>query len=238
MKLGDRMKLYESASTHRLVDRLPVVIRLDGKAFHTYTADLSSNDPYFATAMETVAKALCASIMGAKLAYVQSDEISVLVNPWINLSSEAWFANNLIKIVSVSSGIASSVMTAESPSIFGKIKPACFDSRAFVLPPEEVNNYFIWRQQDAIRNSVQVLAQMNYSSKEIFGLNNSILKEKLKTEKGIDWDSQTTRFKMGSCIVRRAFDFKENETNFTRNIWVVDQEPPNFISNKSYIQEK
>lgn len=238
MKLGDRMKKYESASVYHLTDRLPIVIRVDGKAFSSYTKGLSKNDPFVMAAMDNVAKALCAGIMGARLAYVQSDEISVLVNPWSGLNSQSWFDNNLIKMVSISASIASAVMTAESASIFGQIKPACFDSRAFVLPFEEVTNCFIWRQQDAVRNSIQVLAQMNYSHKELHGLNVSILKEKLKTEKGIDWEAQPTRFKHGACIVRKTVQATTGQEPTLRSSWVVDSETPDFIQDRRYIEDR
>lgn len=100
MKMSDRMKRYELASTHYLPCRMPIIVRCDGKSFHSYTRGLSKNDARFNLAMDSTAAALCEQIDGARLAYVQSDEISVLVNPWTSYVSEPWFGNRLQKIVS------------------------------------------------------------------------------------------------------------------------------------------
>jgi tRNA(His) 5'-end guanylyltransferase len=132
------------------------------------------------------------SILG-HLAYVQSDEISLLITNYQTLDTQSWFDNNLQKMISVAAGVASSTFTTESwriwmdedtPSL-KKIVPAIFDARAFVLPKEDVVNYFLWRQQDATRNSVQMLARSLYSHKECTNKNNSELQE-LIFQKGIN----------------------------------------------------
>lgn len=81
--LGDRMKGYEVACRTALPKRMPVIIRVDGKAFHSYTRGLKRPfDEHFIGAMDDVARALCSEIHGAVLAYVQSDEVSILVHNW------------------------------------------------------------------------------------------------------------------------------------------------------------
>jgi tRNA(His) 5'-end guanylyltransferase len=230
------MKKYEDAYRFHLTDRLPLVIRVDGKSFHTYTAKLNRNDSYFISAMNNVALSLCAGIMGAKFAYVQSDEVSVLVDPWVTPNSQAWFSNNLNKIVSVSASIASSVMTAESASIFGVIKPACFDSRAFIIPPNEIINYFIWRQQDAVRNSVRTLGNMYYSNSELNCLSNNKLLSKLESEKGVIWDEQATRFKYGACAIPQSLTVLMENEPILRKKWVIDENIPHFVTNRDYIE--
>jgi tRNA(His) 5'-end guanylyltransferase len=111
--LGDRMKVfYEDAYRIKLPRRIPVILRADGKAFHTYTRGLER--PYsqsFMDAMDKVALEMCKQIQGAQLAYVQSDEISVLIRNDMTPKTGAWMENNLQKIVSVGASIAGTTMT-------------------------------------------------------------------------------------------------------------------------------
>lgn len=212
--LGDRMKGYECAFRHVLPMRMPVIIRVDGKSFHRWTKGMEKPfDEKLTDAMDLVAKALCEQIQGAQMAYLQSDEISVLVVHYQRLNSDAWFDNQIQKIASVSAGIASSVMTQA-------IKPAVFDARAFVLPEAEVTNYFLWRQQDATRNSVQMLARSLASHSECNGLNCSQLQE-LCFQRGKNWNDVATRYKRGRCVVRVPDGILPGRTH-----WAVDNEIP------------
>ena len=176
------------------------------------------------------------------MAYVQSDEISILVHYHKRFNSGSWFDNELQKMVSISAGIASSTFTKESWRIwaFGcdantpgdqaiqadAIKPACFDSRAFVLPEEEVCNYFIWRQKDFERNSVQMLARSLYSHKEVHLKGNAELQE-MCFKKGHNWDSLPISQKRGRCI--RKMPGLSGHTK-----WNVDQEIPIFAKDREF----
>lgn len=114
--LGDRMKTYEDAGRFYLPRRLPVVIRLDGKAFHTWTKGLER--PYcqpLMLAMNEVAKALCEQVQNTVFAYTQGDEISLVLVDYKDIKTAAWFDNNLQKMTSVAAGIASAKLTALSP---------------------------------------------------------------------------------------------------------------------------
>src|SRR3954468_24438904 len=105
--LGDRMKIFENAFRHSLPIRMPVIIRVDGCHFHTYTKDcIKPFDDKLIHAMNAVAKYLCENIQGTQLAYVQSDEISLLVHNYKCINTSAWFDNNIQKMVSVSAGMA------------------------------------------------------------------------------------------------------------------------------------
>jgi tRNA(His) 5'-end guanylyltransferase len=190
--------------------------------------------------MNETAMYLCKNIQGAQLAYVQSDEISILVHNYKEIETQSWFDNTLQKMVSVSAGMASAVFTSLSPKIFGVHKLAIFDSRAFIVPEADVNNYFLWRQQDATRNSVQMLARSLYSHKQCEDKNNSELQE-LCHEKGVNWNDCPTSQKRGRCIVKiTAFcDGKDPRTGEVtkslRTKWTVDNEIPIFSQDKSYI---
>lgn len=243
--LGNRMKEYERACSVTLMKRTPILIRVDGKAFHTYTKGCDRPfDQGLIEAMWETAKALCEEIQGAQLAYVQSDEISILVHNYKTRESESWFGNKLQKMASVSAGIASGVMTIESDRVFcdreagvyiPRQKRACFDSRVWTIPPFEVCNYFIWRQQDWTRNSVQMLARSLYSHKQLHNKNNSDLQE-MCFQKGKNWNDLPTYLRRGACIVRNTYtSVGEDGQAIVRSKWEVDEDIPIFTQDRYYI---
>ncbi len=232
--LGDRMKRYEGASRYSLPWRMPVIIRVDGRAFHTFTRGMTRPvDGEFVNAMDRVALALCEEIQGARLAFVQSDEVSVLVDPWDRNESTPWFDNDLGKVVSISAAISSATMSLA----YGRV--AQFDSRAFVVPQRDVCNYFVWRQQDATRNSLQSLAQSLYSSKQLHGVKHAGLQE-MCFQAGHNWNDLPTAQKRGRCAV------KKRETVMMLGLalpvdvdkWGIDVEVPIFSQSRSYIESR
>lgn len=135
--LGDRMKKYEGIPRIHLTPRMPLIFRLDGKAFHTYTRGFDKPvDEKIINAMTQAADKLSREIQGFKIAYIQSDEISVLVNDYENFETQAWFDKNLQKMVSVSASICTAYFNKYMWSV-GVDRTALFDSRAFVVPREE-----------------------------------------------------------------------------------------------------
>ena len=231
--LGDRMKGYESAYRMVMPRRLPIILRLDGRAFHTWTRDLDRPfSKLFCDAMDKVARTVCEDAQGASIAYVQSDEISILLHNYRSLESSPWFDNQIQKIVSVVASIASTTMTVESPSLFGSIKGSSFDCRTFVLPEAEVCNYFLWRQQDASRNSIQMLAQSLYPQSELHQKNTSVLQE-MTFQKGHNWNDLPTSQRRGRCLQRVAYDVD----GVIRNRWEVDSEIPIFSQDRDYIEK-
>lgn len=204
--LGDRMKAYEDCSRAYLTDRLPIIIRLDGKAFHTYTRGLER--PYsrpLMTAMNEVTKYLCEKVQNCVMGYTQSDEISLLLVNFKSINTSAWFDNNLQKMVSISAGMASTQLTMQSQKLFGELRPACFDARAFVLPEHEASNYFVWRQKDWIRNSIQMLAQSLYSHKQLQGKGSADLHE-MCFQKGRNWAAEDSHIKNGRICIKRQVE--------------------------------
>lgn len=234
--LGDRMKThYEDAYRQILPKRMPVILRIDGKSFHTYTKGLKRPvDETLIDAMNETAMYLCKEVQGCKLGYVQSDEISLLLVNYQELNTQSWFDNNIQKMVSIAAGLASSYFTSISDRIFGKIKLAQFDARAFVLPKEEVNNYFQWRQNDCVRNSVQMLARSLYSQKQLHGKNNQEL-QVLCSEKNQNWESCPTSQKRGRCVVKHKFEIMSGDTVVERSKWIIDNEIPIFSQEREYI---
>ncbi len=199
--LGDRMKNnYENRYRMFLTRRTPVILRLDGKAFHTLTKAFERPfDDTFMSYMSATAFKLCEEIQGAKCAYVQSDEISILITDFDTLTTDAWFDYNIQKMTSISASIASVTFS----TLYGH--EAFFDSRVFNLPKEEVCNYFIWRQKDWIRNSVQMVAQFYYSHKQLHQKKIPDMHEMLFA-KGINWTNYPTHCKNGQFITK---DYKQ-----------------------------
>lgn len=224
--LGDRMKGYENAYRHYLPMRMPVMLRIDGKAFHTYTKGLERPWDYeLEECMNKTAQALCENIQGAQLAYIQSDEISILLHNYKKLTSEAWFDNNLQKMVSVSASIATATFNQAASCLLPSKGLAMFDSRVWVLPEVEVCNYMIWRQQDATRNSVSMLAQSLYSHKELQNKKFNELQE-MCFQKGHNWNDVPTDRKRGRCVVRCQIE----------DNWYIDKEIPIFSQEREYIE--
>lgn len=242
--LGDRMKSqYEDVFRYHLPGRLPIILRLDGVHWHSLTKKCKKPiDDNLVNAMNDTAIYLCKNVQGCQLAYIQSDEISLLLNNYQSIGTQGWFDNNLLKMCSVASGLASAYFTSISDRVFNQIRLAQFDCRAFVLPKEEVNNAFEWRQQDATRNSVQMSARSLYSHKECNNKNCAELQE-LCWQKGINWNDLPTYQKRGRCIIKT----KSSRTSLNpktgdyviveRSEWVVDNNIPIFHKDKQYIEK-
>jgi tRNA(His) guanylyltransferase len=240
--LGNRIKQYEDAYRTYLPNRLPIICRLDGKGWHSYTKGLQRpfDDRLISTLNET-AIYLCRNIQGVKLAYLQSDEISLLIyNP--NFETQGWFDNNVQKMVSISAAMASSHFTSISDRVFGKMKPALFDARVFVVPLDEVVNSFEFRQQDASRNSVQQVARAHFSHKQCDNKNCSELQDLLMQEKQINWNDLPISQKRGRCVIK-VKTLKEGINMATgedfkveRNEWQIDNEIPIFHQDREYIE--
>jgi tRNA(His) 5'-end guanylyltransferase len=233
--LGNRMKEnYESIYNYKLPMRLPVIIRLDGKAFHTLIKNAVKPFDYsFIHCMDQTAKYLCENIQGAQLAYIQSDEISILLHNYKRLNSQAWFNNEIQKMTSISAALASSYFTATNYE-----KLVQFDSRVFVLPESEVCNYFIWRQQDWERNSIQMLAHSLYSHKELHKKNMVDMQE-LCFQKGKNWNDLDTHLKRGRCIYKTVTETGDwtNTIEELKTDWILDKEIPIFTKDRNFIEK-
>lgn len=198
--LGDRMKRqYENRTRFFLPRRTYTLIRVDGQAFHTLLHDADKPfDTSVIAAMNAVGVHLCEAAQGACLAYVQSDEVSLLLTDFATIQTEAWFDNNLQKLCSSAASLATQAFNAYAPDW---IRDATFDARAFTIPdPTEVENYFIWRQQDAERNSLMGLCQQHYSHQALHGQNRSAQHELLHA-KGVNWADLEPHFRHGWTII-------------------------------------
>lgn len=286
-ELGKRMKtFYEQIPKYKLMRRMPVIIRIDGKAFHTFTKGFQKPfDHVLMKSMQDTMKYLCENIQGCVLGYTQSDEISLLLIDYKRFNSSAWFDNEIQKICSISASMA----TLSFNKAFNKnsdeycetwnvehgyieallsacTKGAMFDSRCFNIPKEEVTNYFYWRQQDAARNSIEMVGQTHFSHKELYKKTCNMIQDMLHEQKGINWNDFSVPEKRGSCCIKETYYIdketgkerkkglatldwlrpKEEEKYAMRTRWIVDKNIPIFknegrayIDNLvNYIEEK
>jgi tRNA(His) 5'-end guanylyltransferase len=291
--LGNRMKDYENVQRLYLTKRTPAIIRLDGKAFHSFTRKLQK--PFDKTFMETMRNTaiyLCENIMGCKTAYVQSDEISLLLTDYENLTAQAWFDKNIVKMISVSASMATATFNkywdlavSDADRCLCYCKPgyeneyegrglfyseaweensmdwikewnfpeditkekaieywenvcfkrfqAMFDSRVFNLPKEEVCNYFIWRQQDATRNAIQMFGRSKFSHKQLENKKCNQIQEMLWQEKQINFNDLPVCQKRGVCITKEYF----SKNGTTRSRWIIDKNIPIFTQDRNYIEQ-
>ena len=264
--LGKRMKeYYENIPKIKLMRRCPVIIRIDGRAFHTFTKGFNRPfDEILIRTMQETTKYLCENIQGAVLGYTQSDEISILLTDYTTLETDAWFDYEVQKLCSISASMATMAfnkafaheIAAQSKRIYTEYltdkdsnyidslenamnKGAMFDARCFNIPKEEVANYFYWRQLDAMRNSVQMVGQANFSHKELQFKSTKQIISLLETHCGINWHSLPIWQQRGSaCIKHKVCVGYPDGTYVLRNKWKIDNEIPIFKDNgREYIEK-
>lgn len=223
--LGERMKLYEHQTRLTLPRRTYTLVRVDGRAFHSFTRGMDRPfDTGLVEDMDATALALCQGMAGSVLAYVQSDEISVLLTDFENHGTEPWMGGVLQKVCSLSASIATATFNMEQ--ILQKRKPradAHFDSRVWTITdPNEVVNYFIWRQRDCVKNSITMAAQTVASHNELSGLNSNERQE-LLFKRGVNWNDYPDGHKRGRVICKRTYLSADMET--TRSEWTTVPAP-------------
>lgn len=232
--LGDRMKGYEVCSKTSLPKRTPVIIRIDGKAFHTYTKGCERPfDQGLMDDMNDTTKYLCKNIQGAKFGYVQSDEISILLTDYETVDTQGWFEYEVQKIVSVAASMATSkfnqlrtmrVISETEDGNFIKdyiesMRLAEFDARVFsITDPFEVANYFIWRQKDATRNSISMAAQFHCGHDATLNKSSDEKQEMIFQKTGVNWNDYPERFKRGAIIRKVEYEKDGNKRNKWDNV--------------------
>lgn len=227
-ELGKRMKeFYEARARTYLPRRTPVAIRIDGKAFHTFTRGFQKPfDEILGNSMVRTMEYLCKNIQGCVFGYTQSDEITLLLIDYKQLNSEAWFDYQTQKMCSIAASMATMAFNRYFNEEFNKWfdkastcehthsmsindwnlyhayaksieKGAMFDARVFSIPKEETTNLVYWRQLDATRNSIQMVGQANFSHNELQGKSCNMIQDMLLTQRDINWNDYPTRWKRG-----------------------------------------
>lgn len=205
--LGDRMKQYEAVTRSVLLPHSLTVLRVDGRAFHSYLRHARKPFDFdFMADMQAVAEALCREVSGTVFAYGQSDEISLLISD-VDPQSQPWFGGVVQKMASVAASVATAALCSRrdgSPQ---------FDARVFTVPSwVEAANYVIWRQRDAVRNSISMAAQAVFSHKALHGKNTDDMQDMLFREHGINWNDYPDVAKRGWVLTREV---REAEVTYT-----------------------
>ena len=266
--LGRRMKeYYEQIPKTKLMRRTPVIIRIDGKAFHSFTKGFKRPfDNVLIESMQETMRYLCENIQGCVLGYHQSDEISLVLVDYHKLTSNAWFDYEVQKICSIAASMATvafnkifkqncieysqvvpnTELGRKVMDVYSKAseKGAMFDARCFNIPKEEVTNYIYWRQLDATRNSIQMVGQANFSHKELHGKSCNQIQDMLMTQKGVNWNDYPIYQKRGSCCIKERYSTVDLSTYtgsvdaMTRTRWIIDKEIPIFKGeDRNYIDK-
>lgn len=211
LPIGDRMKqYYEETTNFILVRRTPIIVRVDGRCFHSLTRKCQKPfDQLFINSMVCAAANVAKEIQGFKAAYVQSDEASFLLTDYDNLNTEGWFRYELRKIISISASLMATNFVAY---FIHPPRPISFDARAFNVPREDVSNYFLWRTQDWARNSLQMYSHSFFSHKQLHKKNMIDMHEMLH---GIDknWTTDLSeQVKNGTWILNKegGFEFRHD----------------------------
>ena len=244
--LGRRMKeFYENVPKTKLMRRVPVAMRFDGRAFHTFTKGFKKPfDHILMKAMQLTMLYLCENIQGAVFGYTQSDEITIILQDYEKLNTAAWFDYEVQKMCSVGASMATLTFYKELSDQFHKYMQdekkdeyadtllratesgATWDCRVFNIPKEEVTNLIYWRQLDASRNSVQMLGRAYFTHKELDHKNCSDIQDMLHEKYGINWNNCTIPEKRGTAC-------RKNE-----NGWYIDEEMPILKGeNRKYVED-
>jgi len=247
--IGKRLKAYyEVIPKTKLMRRCPVAIRIDGKAFHTFTRGFKKPfDRILMESMQETMKYLCSNIQGCVFGYTQSDEITLILIDYQTLTTSAWFDYEVQKMCSIVASMATMTFNktfAKKVSEFAKTfeqttdnaddmqylktlfkavdKGAMFDARCFNIPKEEVCNLIYWRQIDASRNSVQMAGRAYFSHSELDHKSTSDIQDMLMAKRKINWNDYAIDEKRGSACYKT-----ETEVNGTiRHTWFIDKEMP------------
>ena len=266
--LANRMKEYEKRNQYYLQKRTPVAIRVDGRSFHTFTKGFKRPfDDILMKSMQETAKYMCENMGNAKLAYVQSDEITIILTDYDTLETDCWFNYRTDKLCSISASMATMAFNKffernaenyiqncatdyETDGSYGKGTPeyqlceiyqkalekgAMFDARCFNIPKEEVTNLIYWRQLDAIRNSIQMVGQANFSHKELQNKSCNMIQDMLHEQKGINWNDYPTICKRGSACIYTEY---ANMNDSHNSGWIIDKEMPILKGeNRAYVDD-
>lgn len=250
--IGTRMKEnYESVSKTKLICRMPVAIRVDGRSFHTFTKKFHKPfDEVLIQAMQLTMLDMCKNIQGCVFGYQQSDEITLILVDYEGFDQASWFDNEVQKICSISASMATlyfnknfsnavnknTNMSNEDRIIYNEAihSGAMFDSRCFNIPKEEVANLVYWRQQDAIRNAIEMVGRAHYSHKQLFKKNTTDIKQMLLNDYGINFDNEFETYKkIGTACIKKITKIN----NIERSKWCLDMNMP-IIKNedRAYIE--
>lgn len=257
--IDERMKEYEKVARTNLVRRCPVIIRIDGCHFRTFTRGFDK--PYdlaMSYAMEETTKYLCANIQNCVLGFTQSDEITLVLidtNSKKPDGASPWFDNQVEKMCSVAASMATLAFnrafaeastdfygertdwrTEKARDLYRSHKDAVehgaiFDARCFNIPETDVINNLVWRQHDGIKNAISGLARAHFSDKELRN-KNSGTKLAMLEQKDVYFDKMPIHFQRGALIVKEVY---LGPNDALRSRWITLPETPMFKDSREML---
>ena len=203
---GDRMKSLERRETEQtFMPLLPIVVRLDGRSFHSYTSGFDRPiDSDFRKAMVETTKVLVEET-NATIGYTQSDEITLVLYS-SNLKSQIWFNGEKFKIVSCLASLCSVTFYKfmsqfKAGNLPGKVPT--FDCRAYNVPNKiEAANGVLWRELDCTKNAISMASRCYYSHAELNDKSGSE-KQEMLFAKGVNFNDYPAYFKRGTFVQRK-----------------------------------
>lgn len=227
-----RMKAYERSVGTTLDRGFPAIIRVDGRAFKSYTGGfVKPFDDVIGSAMKHTAEMMCEEVQGTKIAYSHSDEIMLLMTAYDNPKGQLWFDGRVQKIASNAASVATEAFNEYMVEYWQKYPllkrlRARFDARTFNLPFIEVNNCFHWRYSDAVRNSKQTLGMGTIFAGKSFMLDK--------------WQALPFEYKTGFCVMRTMIGSADpaiDESQVNVKYHWVHCPAPDFDKNRDYINQ-
>lgn len=215
--LGDRMKYYERLSEQQLMKNMPVAVRLDGRAFHTFTRGMKKPfDLDMINAMSNTTEYIINNFQAVKIAYVQSDEITLILWDGDTIETDAPFSYRKSKLESILASMAAVQMSIAFN------RPCEFDARSWNIPIHEVRNVLLWRHKDWEKNSVQMYARSEFSHNELHRKSQADMHEMLH-QKGLNWANLDDVYKNGTWFYKlpeKPF-IKDHEKRISEDIQVL-----------------
>lgn len=247
MGLGDRMKKYEASYESEIIWRLPIVVRIDGKGFSKWTKTVGAAKPFDDRVIRCMASATAAivkNVEGCLFGFTQSDEATFILRNDQSLWSTPWFNNRIQKMTSTIASIATAYFNNTSLKEFSSPPLALFDARVFGVPTiQEAKNCLIWRQNDAVKNSISSACYYGVAEKVgrktarkmMHGLNQKQQQELLFTTAKINWNDYPVKFKRGVGVYTNEFKTDINGNSCVRSVLKVDESIPIFTQEKEFL---
>ena len=238
--LGDWCKwLEKNFSPETMIPTLPVIIRLDGNNFHTWTKGLERPYDLKLTELMVETTKFLVKETNAVVGYTQSDEITLILYSFDRKSS-IYNDGKKQKILSKLTGKCVNFFNEKRKELLPKHnKIAVFDCRIYQTPTlHDACVQLLWRENDAIKNSIQMLGHSQYSEKQLFKLNTSEIQDKLMLEKGINWNDLETKLKRGTYVkrIKTSKPFSADELKTLPKMHQAHKNP-NLIIERSIVKE-
>jgi len=240
--LKDRISSYEDAYNYSIIQKLPIVVKLNGRSFSKLTSLLNKPfDIQFLNVMQDVCIKVAMDAEGCVFAYSFNDEIILILKNDQSIRTMPWYDNNIQKIASVTSSLASIQFFSSAQKYNLNILGApVFTSQVFAVPNiTEAVNVLIAKQQQSIQSCIS-FACFYETIKEYddISLARSTLTQKTIDEKiellqdlNVDYNSLNPEFKKGfACYkVPKVFD------NEIKKKWIINNDIPTFSNNHEFI---